>query len=430
VRLVVAAASVLLFAVPIAAAADFGRPAEIPLARAPAAVAVQDATEDSYVDLVVLNRSAPGISVLAGRGDGSFERAVDVQTGTAGGARAIAFDDFDADGAQDAVVAAGNALVIFTTSDGRLVRKSSIPANAPSAVAATDLNSDGTGDIVATSGKSAVVDVLLGREDGAFDVTELPIGGVALSLAIQDLNGDEVSDVAVAGSGISLLFGLGDGTFEPYRSVTMPVPLRSIAAGYLDADSSADLAVAGGPNRAFVLMNQGDGTFSEPASYRVGGTPSAIQLVDTDSDGYDDLVTANRGSNDISVLHGDEVGVFGPQVRVRVGQIPTSIAAGDFNQDGADDLAVSSQRARSVTVLLQAAAAPVPSICLVPRVVKRKLAVARRLVSGRGCTTGTVRRRYSRRVVRGKVLAQSPSPGTRLPEDSRVALVVSRGPRR
>jgi beta-lactam-binding protein with PASTA domain len=66
----------------------------------------------------------------------------------------------------------------------------------------------------------------------------------------------------------------------------------------------------------------------------------------------------------------------------------------------------------------------------VPNVVRRTLQTARGIVARARCTVGSVRRKYSKRVRRGRVIAQVPVPRTRLPEGSRVALLVSRGPRR
>jgi len=47
--------AVALIVVPLASAAPFGRPAEIPVARAPVAVAMLDATQDGLADVVVGN---------------------------------------------------------------------------------------------------------------------------------------------------------------------------------------------------------------------------------------------------------------------------------------------------------------------------------------------------------------------------------------
>ena len=59
----------------------------------------------------------------------------------------------------------------------------------------------------------------------------------------------------------------------------------------------------------------------------------------------------------------------------------------------------------------------------------RAFPVAKVAVRRGGCTVGRVTRKYSR-VRKGRVIAQRPKAGTRLPAGASVALVLSRGPRR
>ena len=79
------------------------------------------------------------------------------------------------------------------------------------------------------------------------------------------------------------------------------------------------------------------------------------------------------------------------------------------------DVVTANRRSRSVTVLLSGVNAPQPVVCLVPRVVKRTLKAAKRIVRQAKCSVGPVRRRYSGRVRRGRVIAEKPVAGLRLP---------------
>ena len=65
--------------------------------------------------------------------------------------------------------------------------------------------------------------------------------------------------------------------------------------------------------------------------------------------------------------------------------------------------------------------------CVVARVVGQPLRVARRLITKRRCRVGKITRRPSRVVRKGRVLAQRPKAGRRLPRGSKVSLVVSSG---
>jgi hypothetical protein len=62
--------------------------------------------------------------------------------------------------------------------------------------------------------------------------------------------------------------------------------------------------------------------------------------------------------------------------------------------------------------------------CVVPRVIGLRLGRARTRIVARHCAVGRVRRARSRRV--GRVIAQSPRPGTRLGRGAHVNLVVGR----
>ena len=71
----------------------------------------------------------------------------------------------------------------------------------------------------------------------------------------------------------------------------------------------------------------------------------------------------------------------------------------------------------------------VPPTCSVPRLRGLRLAAARSLLTKRGCALGRITRTRSRRVARGRVVAQRPAPGLRLRRGARVAVSLSRGRR-
>jgi len=429
VRLFAAAASVALLLVPSASAAIFGKAADIPLGKQPVTVAIGDATGDSLPDIVTANASVPGMTILPGRGDGSFEKPI--KHGEVSGARAFAFGDFDTDGSEDLAVAIPSAILIYSTQDGDLVRRRTLAVPASSALATGDIDSDGNPDLVAVSATRQVVTVLHGNGDGTFEApVDYPVGEPASSLVLADLTGDEFPDIVVAGPRLSELASAGDGFFEPYQLIPGPGGLRSVAADDLDSDSDIDLVGVGGQNQAFAFLNDGEGGFTASSTYRTGLTPVAAALADVDSDGSPDLLTVNRGSNDLSILRGVDNGTLLPQIRVKLGRTPVALSVGDFDQDGRFDLVVANKLSKSVTVLINGRSAPQPTVCLVPRVVKQTLAVARANVIRGHCTLGAVRRKYSKRIRRGRVIAQSPVPGVRAPEDAPVALVVSRGPKK
>jgi hypothetical protein len=77
----------------------------------------------------------------------------------------------------------------------------------------------------------------------------------------------------------------------------------AIAAADLDADGLLDLVVANrGSNDVSVLVGRGDGTFAEEARLGPVSRPVAIAVGDVDADGLPDLVVANDDTDDVSVL--------------------------------------------------------------------------------------------------------------------------------
>jgi streptogramin lyase len=68
---------------------------------------------------------------------------------------------------------------------------------------------------------------------------------------------------------------------------------------------------------------------------------------------------------------------------------------------------------------------PGHSICVVPRLIGKKLAVARRALSAAHCRLGKVSKRKHRGTP-GRVLSQRPKPGTKRPASSKVTVVESR----
>ena len=67
-------------------------------------------------------------------------------------------------------------------------------------------------------------------------------------------------------------------------------------------------------------------------------------------------------------------------------------------------------------------------VCVVPRLIGKRLAGARKSIRGAHCALGRVRRVASHKA-RGHVIAQGPRPGLRRPAGTKVNLVVSKGQR-
>jgi len=89
------------------------------------------------------------------------------------------------------------------------------------------------------------------------------------------------------------------------------------------------------------------------------------------------------------------------------------------------DYGLSGQASAATTVTC-----PPPVKCKVPRVVGLKLLKAKAKIRKAHCRVGKVRKKFSTRRKKGKVVAQKPKAGRTLAAGTKVALTVGKGPRR
>ena len=75
-------------------------------------------------------------------------------------------------------------------------------------------------------------------------------------------------------------------------------------------------------------------------------------MADLNGDGHPDLVTANGGSLDVSVLLGEGDGTFAVAQAFAVGSSPRFAAVGDLNGDGHPDLTTANGSSNNASVLL------------------------------------------------------------------------------
>jgi hypothetical protein len=225
----------------------------------------------------------------------------------------------------------------------------------PSAVAVGDLNGDGIPDLAVANDYYGTVSVLLGQGDGTFLYPQtFPAGINPTSVAVADFNGDGIPDLAVAGFAgtVSVLLGQGDGTFLPAQSYAAWPHATRVAVGDFNGDGFPDLAVASWGTEPFftdgtvsILLGKGDGTFLPAVSYATGTQANSVAVGDFNGDGKLDLAVANYGDyygngSGVTVLLGKGDSTFLPAQTFPAGNTPCSVAVGDFNGDGKQDLAV------------------------------------------------------------------------------------------
>jgi hypothetical protein len=260
-----------------------------------------DLDKDGNMDIVVANSAGDTYSILHGLGSGTFGSTTTYALNGSGyNARAIALTDMDGDGFLDIVVAStmisggsgSNDRVSVEINQGTGAHFSHVAyavAYDPRGLAIGDVNGDGMPDVV-TANMSGAVTVLLGIGAGNLGLpTYHPASLGAYGVAIGDLNGDGLLDIVATTSSYGA---------TKYNSIEY-------------------------------LLNTGGGTFALSNPITVGSEPVGIALADIDRSGRLDIFTANRSSNDITML----VNIMPPTVGVSQYGTGTSGCAGELGLD-------------------------------------------------------------------------------------------------
>ncbi|MGB6482580.1 MAG: VCBS repeat-containing protein [Candidatus Acidiferrales bacterium] len=344
-----------------------------------------DFNGDGIPDLAVANYGDGTVSILLGKGDGTFTPAVGSPFAVTFDPLAIVAADFNGDGKADLAMENGyyNGVVsvFLGNGDGTFTPAPNSPItvggafDTPGATAVGDFNGDGIPDLIATNSNNVIsqpgtMTVLLGKGDGTFTPTAsspVAVGAGPISIAVGDFNDDGILDLAVAnfaGNNVSILLGNGDGTFMPAANSPIQVGSfpTSVTTGDFNGDGILDLAIANSEytssstGSVTVLLGNGDGTFTpaEKSPITVGGDPQCVAVGDFNGDGKEDLAVANNGGDTVTILLGNGDGTFTSSTTspIPVGDFPQSEAVADFSGDGFSDLAVANSGSATNTVLL------------------------------------------------------------------------------
>jgi hypothetical protein len=298
------------------------------------AVRLRDLTGDGKKDIVVTNAVTNTISVLKGNGDGTFQPAIDLPSGSA-----------------------------------------------PNTLAIADVNADGKPDIIETNNGDETVGVFINQSSPGNVSFAAPaiytVGLYPAGVVTGDFNHDGKRDIAVLNGGdiytfsspttINVLFGNGDGTFvvQPAVQVWNHNGGDALAVGDFSGTGRLDLAVANFgyavPNEVKIMRGNGNGTFTPAESYSVGEGAEDIKAADFNGDGIPDLVTDNLNDDTMTLLVGKGDGTFIPAVDSRSEKparygyaafgYPTFIDIGDIDRDGRPDIVTGNIFNRTVTVL-------------------------------------------------------------------------------
>ncbi len=221
---------------------------------------------------------------------------------------------------------------------------------------AFDLDNDGDLDAVITEWLGCVgvpesakrLFVSKNNGDGTFaPATYMIIDPFPSTIAGADLNGDDIIDLVTGhANSVDVLIGIGNGQFQTQVAYATELNPQDIVIDDFNNDGIKDLAVStfSSVSGMSVLLGNGDGTFQTTQNYDGAYSPDLLNVAgiasgDLDGDGFKDIMVANEASNDLSIYYNNGDGTFTYRMRAGIYWGATSPFFADFTGDGINDLA-------------------------------------------------------------------------------------------
>ena len=321
-----------------------------------------DFNHDGIPDIAVLGKDT--VSIYLGNGSGGFSAPVSYNAGLDPTGLSVA--DLGHDGNLDLLIGNAYGDVLTLAGEGNGTFRPLLDVGNSVALAIADLRGNGIKDIIyASQNLDNVVVEYGGRQRTSVGATSGLLAPGAVAVA--DLNGDGIPDLIVANSGgnnVLVYPGLGNGQFGPalgggkgFFTGTDPVGVT-----VANLNGRPDLVVADrGSNDVTILLNQAtaDGGFTFVPGPRLnlktatqqGIGPVATAIVPSPTGGPASLAVSLSGSNQVWVIPGVGGGFFNDQnPRIfNVGSNPGMILAGNF--DGRPDLVSVNAGSNDLTII-------------------------------------------------------------------------------
>lgn len=178
-----------------------------------------------------------------------------------------------------------------------------------------------------------------------------PVSAVTSNLEKGDLNGDNNIDFIVPnGNFLSVFLGNGDGTFVQMPDIDVTSMAIDLAVKDLSGDLIPDLAVTTDGFSVLTFLGDGFGNFASSQVLFTVGNPSQIVAADFNGDTFEDLAVATNGV--VNLFLAGSLFNYGAMSTVAAGTFPVDLVAADLNGDGNVDLAVENKDSYDVTILL------------------------------------------------------------------------------
>ena len=308
-----------------------------------------DFNGDGVLDIVASH--AGEVGVFLGNGDGTFQTVIST-TSTLGTAYDIKAGDFDQDGYADIAIVDSNTRVsvMLGNANGTFGAETTYLTGAdPESISIADFNNDGLLDIVTNETNDGGINIFLGIGDGTFGARASYQSGLSQMEDIyagdfnNDGNLDILSNPKSGSSSISVVFGLGDGTFGSAVSTNTGAGVASSSLGDYNGDGKLDISFSSiTQDKLFVMLGNGNGTFTTAVSYASPVDPNNIVSGDFNNDGVYDIVTAGVNSDQLSSYNGVTAEGVGPLLKFSLISRTDALKALSIFENKLDQLTIQS----------------------------------------------------------------------------------------
>ncbi len=274
-----------------------------------------------------------------------------------------------------------NVSVLLNNGSGDFGVATSYPAgDEPVDIDCCDVDGDGDLDLVTANRSPSLVHVLLNNGmSGGMLLLSAPapyvVGLAPWGVRCAHLTADSGIDVVTSnftGKSASVLVNNGNGTFAPHQDyLTGDSGTYDVAACDLDGDLDDDVIVTNLNSATMTsFRNNGNGTLTKIGSYSVGTLvfPWGLDCCDLDGDGRPDVVTANGGDDTITVLFNDGTGRFDtrPIVHFTGADQPFKLTCCDIDDDGDGDVLTANLGSDDVTVFTNSGSGTLTAVRSLP----------------------------------------------------------------
>lgn len=363
-RLTLTLGMLILTAAVAAAQISFAPAVSLLTGSRPDDIAIADFDGNGFRDIAVTVDTPDRVQIFFGNGTGAFPTSSTVLLPASSSPSAVVAADFDANGSMDLAVALKdfNQVILAVNSGAGAFTLGTTAATGqgPRYMVAADLDGDAFPELVTANRDSndiTVVDNLFGALGGSVNFAA---GLRPQGVGAGDVNGDGAPDVVCSNHDDRTLSvfigdGLGGLTTTATLSVGGQVRPEDLRVADINGDGLMDIAAAtsgNGFNTVTYFLNSLAG-FGAPMTVATGGVePGDLEVVDLDGDGLRDFATANKTSNDASVMRNLGGGLFGAPTILAAGIAPERILSGDLDGDGDRDLVVANRDSNDLTVFL------------------------------------------------------------------------------